>query len=224
MASPGQSSKCSYSEFSDTAQAFVGKYRRNIHRAIVGDSPYKLALLYSHLEVCKEEWHKLSKMQRISRILLLVECSAKEYAEDPFSLLPSTTQILPDFECSGLPKVKEETWSKAEVILEKKRVTNVQATTGISVVISTSKPNQPHIINKVNGSVKCDCEAFKSGNICSHVITVVQRNDELQELQVKWEPNLCNLVQSLTRTRKKSAFTCTRTGECPSARRPLGRH
>ena len=35
-----------------------------------------------HLEVCKEEWDKLSKRQRISRISLLDECGAKEYEED----------------------------------------------------------------------------------------------------------------------------------------------
>lgn len=36
-ASPGKSSKGSYAEFSDISENFVGKYRRNVHRAIVGD-------------------------------------------------------------------------------------------------------------------------------------------------------------------------------------------
>lgn len=54
-ASPGKSSKCSYAELSDISEKFVGKYRRNVHRAIVGDSPYKLADSYRHLEVSKEE-------------------------------------------------------------------------------------------------------------------------------------------------------------------------
>lgn len=89
----------------------------------------------------------------------------------------------------------EETWSKAELILQKDGVTNVQAVAGMFVAISTSKPNQPHIVNTVKGSVKCDCEAFKSRNICSHVIAVAHKNGQLQELIAKWEPNLSSLVQ-----------------------------
>lgn len=45
-ASPGRSSKCSYAEFSDITDKFVGKYRRNVHRAIVDDFPYTLAPSY----------------------------------------------------------------------------------------------------------------------------------------------------------------------------------
>ena len=77
----------------------------------------------------------------------------------------------------------EETWSKAELILQKDGVTKVLAAAGMFVAISTSKPNQPHIVNIVNGSVKCDCEAFKSPDICSHVIAVAHKNGKLQEFQ-----------------------------------------
>lgn len=117
--SPRKSSKCSYSEFTDIADKFVGKYRRNVHRSIVGDSPYTLAPPYGHLEVCKEEWDQLSKEQRISRIALVDECGAKEYEDELFPSEPSTSHVLPDFECSGLPNIMEETWSKAELILQK---------------------------------------------------------------------------------------------------------
>lgn len=195
-ASPGKSSKCSYSEFSDIALNFVGKYRPNVHRAIVGDSPYTLAPSNRHLEVCKEEWDKLSKAQRISRIALVDECGAKEYEVEPCSSAPSASHILPNFDCSGLPKIMEETWSKADLILQKDGVTKIQATAGMYVVISTSRPDQPHIVNKVNGSATCDCEAFKSRNICSHVIAVAHKSDDLQDLLGKWEPNLSNLVES----------------------------
>ena len=195
-ASPGKSSKCSYSEFIDIAHTFVGKYRRNVHRSIVGDSPYKLAPPYGHLEVFKEEWDELAKEERISRIALVDECGAKEYEDEPSPLQPSTSHVLPDFECSGLPNIMEETWSKAELILQKNGVTKVQATVGMYVVISTSRPHLPHIVNTVNGSVKCDCEAFKIHHICSHAIAVAHANGELQNLLAKWEPNLSSLVQS----------------------------
>ncbi|KAL9977066.1 hypothetical protein ACROYT_G014430 [Oculina patagonica] len=118
-ASPGKSSKCLYAEFSDITDKFVGKYRRNVHKAIVGDSPYTLAPSYKHLEVSKEDWDQLSKTERISRIALIDECGAKEYEEDLSSSAPSISQILPDFDCSGLPKTLEETWSKADQILQK---------------------------------------------------------------------------------------------------------
>ena len=194
--SPGRSSKCSYAEFSDITDKFVGKYRRNVHRAIVGDSPYTLAPSYKHLEVSKEDWDQLSKTERISRIALIDECGAKEYEDDLPSPAPSTSPILPDFDCSGLPKTLEETWSKADQILQKNGITKVQAATGMSVVISLSKPTQPHIVNTTNGSVSCDCEAFKSRNICHHVLAVAHSNGELQELIVKWQPNFSSLVQS----------------------------
>lgn len=66
----------------------------------------------------------------------------------------------------------------------------------MSAVIFVGRPTQPHIVNAKYGSDRCDCEAIKSRNICPHVIAVAHSNGELQELTVKWEPNLSNLVQS----------------------------
>lgn len=106
-ASPGKSSKCSYAEFSDISENFVGKYRRNVYRAFVGDSPYKLAPSYSHLEVSKEEWAKLSKVERVARIAVIDDCGAKEYENEPSSPTPSASKFLPHFDCSGLPKAME---------------------------------------------------------------------------------------------------------------------
>jgi hypothetical protein len=57
--SPGRSSKCSYSEFSNIAQGFVEKYRRNIHRAIIGDSPYSPAP--ESIDFESKEWNSLSE-------------------------------------------------------------------------------------------------------------------------------------------------------------------
>lgn len=194
-ASPGKSSKCSYAEFSDISEKVLRKYRRNVHRAIVGDSPYKLAPSYSHLEVCKEELEKLSNVERVARIAV-TDCGAKEYENEPSSPTPSTSKFLPHFDCSGLPKTMEETWAKADQILQKNGVTKVQAAAGMSVVISSSKPTQPHIVTTTNGSVRCECEGYKSRNICPHVIAVAQNDGVLQELVMKWEPNLSKLVQS----------------------------
>ena len=36
---PGKASKCSYGEFVSIAEEFVNRYRRNVHRGVVGDGP-----------------------------------------------------------------------------------------------------------------------------------------------------------------------------------------
>ncbi|CAB4003812.1 Hypothetical predicted protein [Paramuricea clavata] len=180
---PGESSKCSYSEFAEIAQKFVEKYRRNIHRAILGDSPYVLAPECTDLEVSKEQWEKLSKGRKIAKITLLDECGAEDYEESPAS--PSTSasrscpssQILPDFESTGLPRNLKQLWSNAEIILQKNGVTKVQASSGLSAVISLRKPNQNY-------------------KMCSHVIAASQQDGTLGELIAKWQPNLSNIVQS----------------------------
>ena len=41
-------------EFVDIAENFVGKYRRNVHRAVKGDGPYQLVPKLSHLEVTED--------------------------------------------------------------------------------------------------------------------------------------------------------------------------
>lgn len=91
----------------------MGKYRRNVYRAIVGDSLYKLAPSYSHLEVSKEEWAKLSKVERVAQIAVIDDCGAKEYENEPSSSTPSASKFLPHLDCSGLPKAME-TWAKAD--------------------------------------------------------------------------------------------------------------
>lgn len=52
--SPGKPSKCSCGEFVYTAETFVGKYRRNVYRAMKGDGPSQVAPKFSHLEVTEE--------------------------------------------------------------------------------------------------------------------------------------------------------------------------
>lgn len=199
---PGESSKCSYSEFAEIAQKFVEKYRRNIHRAILGDSPYMLAPECADLEVSKEQWEKLSKGRKIAKITLLDECGAEDYEESSAS--PSTSesrscsssQILPDFESTGLPRNVKQSWSNAEMILQKNGVTKIQASSGLSAVISLRKPNQVHIVKKVSGGISCDCDGFKNYKMCSHVIAASQQDGTLGELIAKWQPNLSNIVQS----------------------------
>lgn len=48
------------------------------HRAIVGDFLYTLAPSHRQLDVCKEEWDRLLKTERISRIAPMDEWVAKD--------------------------------------------------------------------------------------------------------------------------------------------------
>lgn len=65
LVSFGKFLKCFYVEFFDILENFVGKYRRNVYRVIVGDSSYKLVFFYSYFEVFKEEWAKFFKVERV---------------------------------------------------------------------------------------------------------------------------------------------------------------
>ena len=79
-------------------------------------------------------------MERVARIAVIDDCGAKEYENEPSSPTPSTSKLLPHFDRSGLPKTMEETWAKADQILQKNGITKVQAAVGMSVVISLSRP------------------------------------------------------------------------------------
>ena len=130
------------------------------------------------------------------------ECGAEDYEESSAS--PSTSesrscsssQILPDFESTGLPRNVKQSWSNAEMILQENGVTKIQASSGLSAVISLRKPNQVHIVKKVSGGISCDCDGFKNYKMCSHVIAASQQDGTLGELIAKWQPNLSNIVQS----------------------------
>ena len=75
--SPGKSSKCSYGEYANIVSDFMSRYRRNVHRAVVGDGPYKLAPNYQHLAVTEDSWRSLSKNERVAKISALDPVGSK---------------------------------------------------------------------------------------------------------------------------------------------------
>ena len=98
--------------------------------------------------------------------MLLDESGTKEYEKriiQPSISSQSTvlSHIIPEFESSGLPGNMKQSWSNAEIILEKKGITKVQGSTGIFAVISTSKVNKVHIVKHGKSCNDCDCEGFK---------------------------------------------------------------
>ena len=207
--SPGKPSKCSYGEFIDIAETFVGKYRRNVHRAVKGDGPYQLARKFSDLEVTEEVWRGLSQRERVAKIASVDQAGANAYQVRDTQAADSTQQgtcetssstenssSLPvDFNSSGLPQTFQATWNNADSILKKRGVTKVSGTVSTFAVISLTYPTRPHLVNNGSGRVRCDCDGFKQNQICSHGLAVACMEDILEDTVSKWVPNLLSLMQ-----------------------------
>ena len=127
----GTPSKCSYGEFVDITENFVGKYRRNVHRAVEGDGPYQLAPKFSHLEVTEEIWRGLSAKERVARIALVDQAGASAYDVGDTQTAPDSSQLgtwetspsagtpssLPvDFNGSGLPQTLKATCMQIKLL------------------------------------------------------------------------------------------------------------
>lgn len=52
--------------------------------------------------------------------------------------------------------------------------------------------DEPHLLRVVNGGKKlsCDCQGFKSKNLCAHVIATAYKLETLKDIIRFWEPNL----------------------------------
>lgn len=207
--SPGKPSKCSYGEFIDIAGNFVGKYRRNVHRAVKGDGPYQLASEFSELEVTEEIWRGLSPRERVTKIYAIDQAGANLYKSSNIQATDSiehqacevsTSEENPsslpvDFTFSGLPQTFEATWNNANAILKKQGVTKVSGTESTFAVISFTNPSRPHIVNNDAGRIICDCDGFKQKKICSHGLAVAYTENVLHETVSKWVPNFSSIIQ-----------------------------
>ena len=206
-ANPGDPSKCSYTEFIEIAQQFVDKYQRNVHRAVKGDGPYRLAPEFQHLEIDEDTWRDLSPAEKIAKIAMVDKAGANKLGEtqtttiDENQSLESLSQSqklasLPSFEYSGLPPLFRACWKNADTILKKNGVTKVAGAVSTYVVISLSNPSQPHIVNNTKKAVNCNCEGFKERKICAHSLAVSHVAGILEKTVSRWTPNLSNLVQN----------------------------
>lgn len=212
--SPGKPSKCSYGEFVNIASGFVSRYRHNIHRAVVGDGPYKLAPNYQHLAVTEDSRRSLAKKERVAKISAVDPVGSKKLHQvemegtSTVSSVPGPSQMeasvstsdhswltnLPDFDCSGLPEYLRGSWDKAQDIIDRNGVTKINENT--MVVVSLTNPRKPHIVNRAGSKLTCDCERFKSETLCGHVLAVSNQENVLFDVVASWEPKLSNLVSS----------------------------
>ena len=213
-ASPGKPSKCSYGEFVNIANGFVSRYRRNVHRAIVGDGPYKLASNYQYLEVTEDAWREMSPKQRAAKISVIDPVGSKKLQPQSASATSTMLQVtqtvpqappsndtglsvqenLSDFETSGLPEYLRGSWDKAKDIIRKNAVTSIND--GTVIVASITNPRKPHIVNIVGSKVTCDCERFIRETLCAHALAVCHQKMMLYDVVSSWEPKLSDLVSS----------------------------
>ena len=212
--SPGKPSKCSYGEFVNIASGFVSRYRRNVHRAVVGDGPYKLAPNYQHFAVTEDSWRGLSKKEKVAKISAVDPVGSKklhQFEMEGMSTVlsvPGPSQMeasvstgnhsgltnFPDFECSGLPEYLRGSWEKAQDVIGRNGVTKINEST--MVVVSLTNPRKPHIVNRAGSKLTCDCERFKSETLCGHVFAVSHQENILLDVVASWEPKLSNIVSS----------------------------
>ena len=169
-------SKCSYGEFVKIVSAFVSWYRHNVHWAVVGDGPYKLAPNYQHLAVTEDSWTSLLKKERVAKISALDLVGAKKLHQvemEGSSIVlsvpgPSQKEAsvstgdhssftnFPVFDCSGLPEYLRGSWDNAQDIISRSGATKISESTMMIVSLTN-----PHIVNHAGSKVTCDCKRLK---------------------------------------------------------------
>lgn len=92
--SPGKPSKYSYGEFVNIADGFVSRYRRNVHRVVVGDGPYKLAPKYQHAAATEDSWRKMSQKERAAKISAIDPVGSKKLPVDVLGKTSATTSTV----------------------------------------------------------------------------------------------------------------------------------
>ncbi len=156
-----------------------------------------------------KRWKELSSWERVAKIDLVDKAGANSYNVDQLQsstcddsqLSASLSQAqklesFPDFECTGLPEILLGLWKNVDIILKRDGVTKVAGAVSTYVVISLTKPSQPHIVNVFKKNVSCNCEGFKERKICTHNLAVSHVEGILHELVSSWTPNLSKLVQN----------------------------
>lgn len=142
--------ECTLTEILDFYKEYVSEVRRNIQRAVMQLCPYTLIEDLSHHRVTSEEWKKMNKKERESRIKVIDPCYAK--ASD------ITDDAIKDDRCHagedvsyrflkrGLPEMFRTSWKNANLILEKNGIASVPGATNTKVVISLANPDKPYFV------------------------------------------------------------------------------
>ena len=181
---PGKPSKCSHGKFVSIAEEFVNRYRRNVHRGVVGDGPYKLSQNYQHAAVTEDKWKNMTKKEKAAKISIVDPVGYKKLLTFAATGISTSTKSgsgrttppkapvlssvnselnpsenLPDFESSGLPQYLRGSWEKARDIIIKNGVTKIND--GTNVVVSITNPRKPHIVNYVGSRSPVTVKGFR---------------------------------------------------------------
>ena len=191
--------KSSWSEAADQYRGMVNRVKRNIHRAIIGEGPYQLTPAYSNLEIDVHSWlgmtdrSKLKQLRKIDPSATEKDLSSSFYNSqiDASQSEQTSAEIIGSFAASGLPEMFRGSWINADEIVCMDGIGDVPGQSNMKICMSLSK-DEPHFLRVTNSRKKlsCNCEGYKSKNLCAHVIATAYKLKTLEDIILSWEPNL----------------------------------
>jgi len=181
--------------YNNVFKDFVEEVQRNVHRAIIGEGPYKLANTAIEFGVDPTLFRGMSDKIKARHInvldptyKLVSTCTIENQSnvinidsdsDELHGVTPSTA--LPSFATTGLPKDLAETWAKvSEIITMKDGVVNMPNDVHRKIVVSFSQDN-PRFVNHKNGNFDCTCPRFKEQGLCSHVMAVAFQTNQFSK-------------------------------------------
>lgn len=177
--------KSNWLELNQMMYELVQDQVKEVRKAIYKMSEYHFKSNYSHLEVERTQWFKMTPQQRqkqlekvLSAETIAFECPGEtscrqcNFSENKLSVQP---------EMSGITVLSTEVllrmWRKAEQLINTPNsICDAPGMENAKCVASTSG-SKPHIVTiSKKGLVNCDeqCIAWKSQRICSHTLAAAE--------------------------------------------------
>jgi hypothetical protein len=189
---------CSLTEMVEIYQEITEECRRNVHRAIIDQGPYKLDDSIAYIQVSPSDWRDMSAKEKERRIKMIDPLYKIEVTNNSLSH-HQTTPTLEAFERSGLPSMFCTSWENANTILRRKGVSDAPGSANVKVVLSLTDPATPHFVTAARRwkAMKCNCKGYEQRGLCAHIIAVAHLQGTLLGIVSQWKPNLAKQVTSV---------------------------
>ena len=191
--------KFSWSEAADQYRGMVNRVKRNIHRAIIGEGPYQLTPAYSNLQIDVHSWLGMTDRSKLKQLRKIDPSATEKDLSSSFNNSQidasqseqTSVEIIGSFAASGLPEMFRGSWINADEIVRMDGIGDVPGQSNMKICMSLSK-DEPHFLRVTNSGKKlsCNCEGYKSKNLCAHVIATAYKLKTLEDIILLWEPNL----------------------------------
>ena len=222
---------CTWVEAIDVYHRTLEETRRNIHRAVIGLGPYRLA---DQCKNCKVDpvvymspGQKVKCLQKIDSTAKLEEITDSPCTTDSANIVPTsaldnihtlvsappTSKDKMAFEDSGLPEMMKHSWLNAEEILQKGGVAEAPGQVNARAVISLSNTAGLHKVTLGRNNVpsRCDCTKFQEHSLCAHMLAIGLQEQRVQQMIAECKPNLANTLRpTLSSKVGKKPSQCTR--------------